>query len=75
MSDIYPVPADWAKKAFVTEAGYEEAYAESINDVDTFWQKEAKRIDWMKPFTKVKNTSFNEADFGIKWFERIGKLP
>ena len=69
MSDVYPVPADWAKKAFVTASGYEDAYAQSIRDPDTFWREEAKRLDWMTPFTKVKNTSFHEADFGIKWFE------
>ena len=69
MSDVYPVPADWAKKAFVTATGYEDAYAQSIRDPDTFWREEAKRLDWMSPFTKVKNTSFHEADFGIKWFE------
>ena len=69
MSDVYPVPADWAKKAFVTASGYEDAYAQSIRDPDAFWREEAKRLDWMTPFTKVKNTSFHEADFGIKWFE------
>ncbi|MFM2237606.1 MAG: hypothetical protein RL209_1640, partial [Pseudomonadota bacterium] len=69
MSDVYPVTADWAKKAFVTASGYEDAYAQSIRDPDTFWREEAKRLDWMTPFTKVKNTSFHEADFGIKWFE------
>jgi acetyl-CoA synthetase len=69
MSDVYPVPADWAKKAFVTASGYEDAYAQSIRDPDAFWRQEAKRLDWMTPFTKVKNTSFHEADFGIKWFE------
>jgi acetyl-CoA synthetase len=69
MSAIYPVPAEWAAKAFINERGYIDAYAASISDPDNFWRGEASRIDWMKPFTKVKNTSFNEADFGIKWFE------
>ncbi|MEY3878131.1 MAG: acetate--CoA ligase [Pseudomonadota bacterium] len=53
MSDVYPVPADWAKKAFVTATGYEDAYAQSIRDPDTFWREEAKRLDWMTPFTKA----------------------
>lgn len=69
MSDIYPVPAEWAAKAFINEQGYIDAYGASISDPDSFWRGEASRIDWIKPFTKVKNTSFNEADFGIKWFE------
>jgi acetyl-CoA synthetase len=69
MSDIYPVPTEWAAKAFINAQGYADAYATSVNDPDAFWRGEASRIDWMKPFTKVKSTSFNEADFGIKWFE------
>ena len=69
MSNIYPVPSDWAEKAFMTSDGYEAAYRRSLADPENFWRNEAERIDWMTPFTKVKNTSFNEADFGIKWFE------
>jgi acetyl-CoA synthetase len=69
MSNIYPVPADWAEKAFLTSEGYQAAYSRSLADPENFWRDEAERIDWMTPFTKVKNTSFNEADFGIKWFE------
>jgi acetyl-CoA synthetase len=69
MTAIYPIPQEWAKKAVVTQAGYREDYAQSIQDPDSFWKKEASRIDWMVPFTKVQTTSFNEADFGIKWFE------
>jgi acetyl-CoA synthetase len=66
---LYPIPEEWAKKAVITQAGYQAAYAHSINDPNSFWKKEASRIDWMVPFTKVQTTSFNEADFGIKWFE------
>jgi acetyl-CoA synthetase len=69
MSNIYPVPSDWAAKAFMTSDGYEAAYRRSIADPENFWRNEAERIDWITPFSKVKNTSFNEADFGIKWFE------
>ena len=69
MVALYPVPAEWAEKARITEQGYREAYAASIENPDAFWTKEAQRLTWMKPFTKVKNASFNEADFGIKWFE------
>jgi acetyl-CoA synthetase len=69
VSALYPIPSAWAKEALITEAGYHEAYAQSISDPDAFWTKEAARLDWMVPFTKVQSTSFNEADFGIKWFE------
>lgn len=66
---IYPVPSEWAAKAKIDAARYQSMYAQAANDPDGFWREEAKRLDWMTPFTKVKNTSFHEADFGIKWFE------
>ncbi len=69
MAKVYPIPQEWADKALITEGGYRAAYQASITDPDGFWRKEAQRLDWITPFTKVKNTSFNEADFGIKWFE------
>ncbi len=69
MSELYPVPAEWAAKGFINAEGYADAYAKSLSDPDTFWRGEASRIDWIKPFTKVQNTSFDESDFGIKWFE------
>jgi acetyl-CoA synthetase len=66
---IYPVPAEWASNALVNAAQYQERYARSISDPNGFWREEAQRIDWMRPFTTVKNSSFREADFGIRWFE------
>ena len=70
MSDkIYDVPADWAKRAYVDAAKYKEMYAASVKDPDAFWAEQAKRIDWIKPFTKVKNTSFAPGNVSIKWFE------
>ena len=65
---IYPVPAEWAETALVDAAGYEEMYQRSITDPDGFWRDEAQTLDWIKPFTTVKQTSFDEADFGIRWF-------
>ena len=69
MSSVHPVPAEWAANAKINEERYEAMAAEAANDPDGFWRREAMRLDWMTPFTKVKNTSFHEADFGIKWFE------
>jgi len=69
MSTIYPVPGEWAEKAFMTSDGYAAAYRRSIDEPDAFWREEAARIDWIRPFTTVKNTSFDQADFGIRWFE------
>jgi acetyl-CoA synthetase len=66
---VYPVPQAWADTAKIDSARYEALYAEAASDPDGFWRREAQRLDWIKPFTRIKNTSFNEADFGIKWFE------
>jgi len=66
--NCYPVPAEWAKDALVDRAKYEAMYAEAASDPDTFWKREAGRIDWIRQFTRVKETSFDEANFGIKWF-------
>ncbi len=66
---IYDVPAEWKKRAFVDDAKYQEMYALSVKDPDGFWREQAQRIDWIKPFTKVKNTSFDPHNVSIKWFE------
>ena len=69
MSDkIYDVPAAWETRAFIDDAKYKEMYARSIKDPNGFWGDEAKRLDWIKQPTKVKNTSFT-GDVSIKWFE------
>ena len=66
---IYDVPAEWRKRAFVDDAKYKEMYARSIKDPNGFWAEQAKRIDWIKPFSKVKNTSYDPHNVSIKWFE------
>jgi len=68
-SKTYPVPASWKKRAFVDEAGYKAMYAESVKNPDKFWAKHAKRLDWFKAPTKIKNTSFAYENVSIKWFE------
>ncbi|MCR8723227.1 acetate--CoA ligase [Frigidibacter sp. ROC022] len=70
---IYPPSAEFAAHAHADKARYEELYAASIADPAAFWAKEAQRLDWMVPFTKVKNTSFEPGNITIKWFED-GKL-
>ena len=66
---IYPVAADVAEHALVDHAKYEEMYARSIKDPDGFWGEHGKRIDWMKPYTKVMNVSYDAANLSIKWYE------
>jgi acetyl-CoA synthetase len=68
-SKTYPPTAAAAKRAHVDAAGYDKMYAHSIADPDGFWGEHGKRIDWIKPFTTVKNTSFAPGKVDIKWFE------
>ena len=72
MSDkIYAVPADWTKRAFIDDAKYKDMYAASIKDPDGFWREQAKRIDWIKPFTKVKNTSYAPGNMSVyRWMPK-----
>ncbi|SIR14154.1 acetate--CoA ligase [Bosea sp. TND4EK4] len=66
---IYDVPAEWARKAYLDDAKYQELYAASIADPDTFWGEHGRRIDWFTPYTRVRNASFAPGAVSIKWFE------
>ena len=68
-NEVYPVSEDLANSAWVDKDKYEAMYKESIEDPDKFWGEHGKRIDWIKPYTKVKNVSFDEKDLHVKWFE------
>jgi acetyl-CoA synthetase len=65
---IHDVPADWSKRAYVDDAKYKAMYADSVRDPGKFWGEHGKRLDWIKPYTKVKNASF-APDVSIKWYE------
>ncbi len=65
---LYPVPAEWRERAYVNAERYADMYAGSLADPDSFWGKQAQRLDWITPFSTIKQTSFDEADFGIQWF-------
>ena len=70
MSDtLFPVSKDWRERALIDRAAYDAMYARSIEDPEGFWAEQARRIDWIKPFTKVKNVSWDPDDLHIKWFE------
>jgi acetyl-CoA synthetase len=66
---VYEVSAFWAKRAWVNRSQYQDLYNSSVNDPDAFWGEQGKRIDWFKPFAKVKNTSFAAPDVSIRWYE------
>ena len=65
---IFKVTKKWAKKAYVDKNQYEKKYKLSIKDNDGFWKKEGKRIDWIKPYSKIKDVKYSKSDVKIKWF-------
>ncbi|MEP0235713.1 acetate--CoA ligase, partial [Roseibium sp.] len=70
MSDnVFPVPAEVAERAHVDNAKYLEMYKQSVENPEGFWGEHGKRVDWINPYTKVKNTSYDYHNVDIKWFE------
>lgn len=65
----HPVPAEIAKNALITEQQYNDEYRRSIQDPEGFWGEKGKIVDWIKPYTRVKNTSFDPGHIDIRWFE------
>ncbi len=66
---IYSVPAAFKKNALIDDITYKKWYADSVKDPARFWGKHAKRIDWFKAPTKIKNTSYKYPNVSIKWYE------
>jgi len=65
---IFKVKKKWAKDAYVDKDQYEKKYKLSIKDNDGFWKREGKRIDWIKPYKKIKNVKYSKTDVKIKWY-------
>ena len=68
MKELYPVPDAFAKTARTNEQQYFERYQDSISNLDAFWAEAAKKLDWIKPFTKVNGSSYDPNNFKIEWF-------
>ncbi|MBL8549763.1 MAG: acetate--CoA ligase [Hyphomonadaceae bacterium] len=70
MSDdaLFPVPPAWAERAYVDEVSYRSMHAAALEDPEAFWGHHGLTLDWIKPYSRVKDVSFNEADFRIRWF-------
>jgi acetyl-CoA synthetase len=66
---VYNVPAEWAARAYLDNEKYLAMYKRSVEDPNGFWGEIGKRIDWIKPYTKVKNTSYDPNNVSIKWYE------
>ena len=69
MSKIYPVIPAARERTHVNQQRYEEMYNQSIEDNIEFWSEQARRINWIKPFGKVKDVSWDRSDVHIRWFE------
>jgi acetyl-CoA synthetase len=72
-NDRYPIPASFAASAQIKQGDYQRMYAESIQDPERFWSGIGRRIDWLKGYSRVKDSNFDENDCHIRWFED-GKL-
>jgi acetyl-CoA synthetase len=68
MSKLYSVSADFAANARIDRTSYDRLYAESVADPDAFWRRVGKRLDWIKPYSRVRDVSFDTADLHIRWF-------
>lgn len=66
---VYPVKAHIGNGALLDKEGYEAMYQASVQDPDAFWGEQGKILDWMKPYTRVKNTSYDPGHVSIKWYE------
>ncbi|QXW30560.1 acetate--CoA ligase [Aeromonas sanarellii] len=68
-SKVYPVKAHIGNGALLDKEGYEAMYLASVQDPDAFWGEQGRILDWMKPYTRVKNTSYDPGHVSIKWYE------
>ncbi|MCW8127289.1 acetate--CoA ligase [Microbulbifer halophilus] len=66
---VYPVPAAYAGHTLMNETGYFELYNRSVEDNEGFWREQGRRLDWIKPYTRVKDTSFARDDLHIRWYQ------
>ena len=65
----FPPSDEGASRAHIDIQGYQKAYAESLSDPDSFWAEHGKRIDWIQPYTKISDVSYDKPDVHIKWYE------
>ena len=68
-ASLYPVRPEVAARSLTDEATYKAMYQQSVINPEGFWREQAQRLDWIKPYTKVKNTSFEPGNVSIKWYE------
>ena len=67
-NEKFEVSSEWSAEAQINSNKYNEWYENSLNNNEEFWNEHGKRIDWIKPYTKVKDVSYNKDNFSIKWY-------
>jgi acetyl-CoA synthetase len=65
---LFPVPEKTAKNSYIDNEKYLAMYQKSVDDPESFWAEQGKRIDWLKPYTKIKDVSYDHDDVHIKWY-------
>ena len=65
---VFKVPENWSKQAYANRAQYEKKYKLSIKNNEDFWKKEGKRLNWIKPYTKIKDVKYSKKEVNIKWY-------
>ncbi len=64
----YPVAEKLRRHAWIDNDGYREMYRRSVDDPEAFWAEQGKRLDWIRPYTKIKAVSFDPGNVSIKWY-------
>lgn len=65
---VYAPDAGFAANAHVTAESYARDYAKSVQDPVAYWRREGQRLDWIRDYTEVKDTSFAPGAVSIRWF-------
>lgn len=65
---LYRIPESFANSALIKQSDYRRMYADSVEDPERFWASVGRRIDWIKPFSRVKDSSYHQSDVHIRWF-------
>ena len=67
-NSVIKVSEYWENQAYVNKSKYQKKYNLSVKDNENFWRKEGKRINWIKPYTKIKDVKYSKEDVKIKWY-------
>ena len=64
---IFNVSPDWSENSLINKKKYDQWYKDSIDNNESFWDEHGKRIEWIKPYSKIKNVNYLKENFSIKW--------